>query len=63
MKQVPGNANALVNYCNGFVNEVKGARIQKNTPAFAVSESRRGHYFELEEKVYFLLIFYYSYFR
>ncbi len=35
----------------GLVNEVKGARIlKKNTPAFAVSESRRGHYFEIEEK-------------
>ena len=42
--------NLLQNDCNAFLNEVKGAKPLKNTPAFAVSESRRGHYFEIEEK-------------
>ena len=53
----------LQNDCNAFLNEVKGAKPLKNTPAFAVSKSRRGHYFEVEETVNFLLTFYYTYFR
>jgi hypothetical protein len=51
--------NLLQNDSNAFLNGVKGAKPLKNTPAFAVSESRRGHYFEVEEKCisssYFIL--------
>ena len=53
----------LQNDCNAFLNEVKRAKPLKNTPAFAVGESRRGHYFEVEETVSFLLMLYYTYFR